>query len=90
MFGQGMFLSNVVMFFIIAACASVLFTHGITNINTAAQAASALRPFAGNATFWLFAAGIIGMGLLAIPVMAGASAYAISESMVKVKVLIPN
>lgn len=80
---SGMFLSNVVMFFIIAACASVLFQHGITNINTAAQAANALRPFAGNATFWLFAAGIIGMGLLAIPVMAGASAYAISESIGK-------
>jgi len=80
---SGMFLSNVVMFFIIAACASVLFKHGITNINTAAQAAQALKPFAGNATFWLFAAGIIGMGLLAIPVMAGASAYAISESIGK-------
>lgn len=79
----GMFLSNVVMFFIIAACASVLFKHGITNITSAAQAANALRPFAGNATFWLFAAGIIGMGLLAIPVMAGASAYAISESIGK-------
>jgi Mn2+/Fe2+ NRAMP family transporter len=80
---SGMFFSNVVMFFIIAACASVLFAHGITNINTAAQAAQALRPFAGNATFWLFAAGIIGMGLLAIPVLAGASAYAISESIGK-------
>jgi NRAMP (natural resistance-associated macrophage protein)-like metal ion transporter len=80
---SGMFLSNVVMFFIIAACASVLFKHGITNISTAAQAANALRPFAGNATFWLFAMGIIGMGLLAIPVMAGASAYAISESIGK-------
>ena len=78
---SGMFLSNVVMFFIIAACASVLFTRGITNINTAAKAAQALRPFAGNATYWLFAIGILGMGLLAIPVMAGSSAYAISESM---------
>jgi NRAMP (natural resistance-associated macrophage protein)-like metal ion transporter len=78
---SGMFLSNVVMFFIIAACASVLFRHGITNINSASQAAAALKPFAGNATYWLFAAGIIGMGLLAIPVMAGASAYAISESL---------
>jgi len=80
---SGMFFSNIVMFFIIAACGSVLFAHGITNINTAAQAAQALRPFAGSATFWLFAAGIIGMGLLAIPVMAGASAYAISESIGK-------
>jgi NRAMP (natural resistance-associated macrophage protein)-like metal ion transporter len=78
---SGMFLSNVVMFFIVAACASVLFAHGITNINTAAQAAQALRPFAGNASYWLFAIGILGMGLLAIPVLAGSSAYAISESM---------
>jgi len=80
---SGMFLSNIVMFFIIAACASVLFKHGITNINTAAQAAEALRPFAGSATFWLFAIGIMGMALLAIPVMAAASAYAISESIGK-------
>ena len=80
---SGMFLSNVVMFFIIAACASVLFSHGITNINTAAQAAEALRPFAGATTFYLFAIGIVGMGLLAIPVMAGSSAYAISESLGK-------
>jgi NRAMP (natural resistance-associated macrophage protein)-like metal ion transporter len=80
---SGMFLSNIVMFFIIAACASVLFTHGITNISTASQAAEALRPFAGNATFWLFAIGILGMGMLAIPVMAGSSAYAISESLGK-------
>ena len=48
---SGMFLSNIVMFFIIAACATVLFTHGITNITTAAQAAEALRPFAGNLTY---------------------------------------
>lgn len=77
---SGMFLSNVVMFFIIAACASVLFTHGITNINTAAQAAQALRPLAGDASYLLFAVGIFGMGMLAIPVLAGSSAYAISES----------
>jgi NRAMP (natural resistance-associated macrophage protein)-like metal ion transporter len=80
---SGMFLSNLVMFFIIAACGSVLFTHGITTITTAAQAAQALRPFAGGATYFLFAIGILGMGLLAIPVLAGASAYAISESMGK-------
>lgn len=77
---SGMFLSNLVMFFIIAACGGILFTHGITNIQSAAQAAEALRPFAGNATFFLFAAGIIGTGLLAIPVLAGASSYALSES----------
>jgi NRAMP (natural resistance-associated macrophage protein)-like metal ion transporter len=78
---SGMFLSNMVMFFIIAACATVLFSHGITNINTAGEAAQALRPFAGNATYYLFAIGILGVGLLAIPVMAGSSAYAISESL---------
>ena len=71
------------MFFIIAACATTLFSHGVTNITTAAQAAQALRPFAGSASYWLFAALIIGVGLLAIPVMAEASAYAISESIGK-------
>jgi NRAMP (natural resistance-associated macrophage protein)-like metal ion transporter len=80
---SGMFLSNMVMFFIIAACATVLFSHGITNINSAKDAAEALRPFAGNATYYLFAIGILGVGLLAIPVMAGSSAYAISESLGK-------
>ncbi len=80
---SGMFFSNLVMFFIIAACASVLFSHGITHIDTAAQAAKALRPFAGSASYYLFAAGIVGMGLLAIPVLAGSSAYAISESLGK-------
>lgn len=77
---SGMFLSNVVMFFIIAACGGILFPHGITNITSAAQAAEALRPFAGNATYALFAAGIIGTGLLAIPVLAGSSSYALAES----------
>ena len=80
---SGMLLSNLVMFFIIAACGSILFQHGIDTITTASQAAEALRPFAGSATYWLFAAGIIGVALLAIPVMAGASAYAISESLGK-------
>jgi Mn2+/Fe2+ NRAMP family transporter len=77
---SGMFLSNIVMFFIIAACAAVLFSHGITNINTAADAAEALRPFAGNLTYFLFAIGIIGTGLLAIPVLAGSASYAAAES----------
>jgi NRAMP (natural resistance-associated macrophage protein)-like metal ion transporter len=77
---SGMFLSEIVMFFIIAACGGILYTHGITNITSAAQAAEALRPFAGNATYVLFAAGIIGTGLLAIPVLAGASSYTLSES----------
>ncbi len=77
---SGMFLSEVVMFFIIAACGGILYAHGITNITSAAQAAEALRPFAGNATYFLFAIGIIGTGFLAIPVLAGASSYTISES----------
>jgi Mn2+/Fe2+ NRAMP family transporter len=76
-----MFLSNLVMFFIIAAAGGILFPHGITQIETAAQAAEALRPFAGDATYFLFAIGLIGTGLLAIPVLAGSSSYAIAESM---------
>lgn len=77
---SGMFLSEIVMFFIIAACGGILYPHGITNIQTAAQAAEALRPFAGNATYFLFAIGIIGTGMLAIPVLAGSSSYAMAES----------
>jgi len=77
---SGMFLSNIVMFFIIAACGGILFPHGITNINTASEAAEALRPFAGNATYGLFALGIVGTGLLAIPVLAGSASYAVAES----------
>ncbi len=77
---SGMLLSNVVMFFIIATCGAVLFPQGITEINTAADAAEALRPVAGDITYWLFAVGIIGTGLLAIPVLAGSSSYAVSES----------
>lgn len=78
---SGMLLSNIVMFFIIAASGAILYTHGITNITSAAQAAEALRPFAGNSTYFLFAIGIIGTGLLAIPVLAGSSSYALSESL---------
>ena len=75
----GMLFSNLVMFFIIVTTASTLHTHGITHIDTATQAAQALKPFAGNLAFLLFAIGIIGTGLLAIPVLAGSAAYAISE-----------
>lgn len=78
---SGMLVSNIVMFFIIAACGGILFPHGITEITSAAQAAEALRPFAGDATYFLFAIGIIGTGLLAIPVLAGSSSYAIAESL---------
>lgn len=77
---SGMTLSNLIMFFIIAACGAILFAHGITNISTAAQAAEALRPFAGDGTYFLFAIGIIGTGMLAIPVLAGSSSYALAES----------
>lgn len=78
---SGMLLSNIVMFFIIAACGAILFPAGITHIKTSAQAAEALRPFAGNLTYWLFSIGIIGTGFLAIPVLAGSSSYAISEGL---------
>jgi len=77
---SGMFLSNVVMFFIIATCGAVLASNGIHHITTSAQAAEALRPLAGNATYLLFTIGIVGTGLLAIPVLAGSSAYALAES----------
>ena len=77
---SGMFLSNLVMFFIIAATAGTLYAHGITNVATAADAAEALRPFAGNASYLLFTLGIIGTGMLAIPVLAGSSSYAVAES----------
>ncbi len=76
----GMFFSNVIMFFIISVCAGTLFAHGITNIQTADQAAKALEPFAGRWAYLLFALGIIGTGMLAVPVLAGSASYAISES----------
>ena len=75
----GMFISNLVMMFIMIATATTLFRNGITNIESAEQAASALRPFAGDGAYLLFALGIIGTGFLAVPVLAGAASYAISE-----------
>jgi len=77
---SGMFISNMAMFFIIAVCSATLFSNGITNIGTAADAAAALRPFAGEFAYLLFTIGIIGVGLLAVPVLAGSAAYAVSES----------
>ncbi len=77
---SGMFLSNLVMFFIIATCAATLNHADITNINTAADAAAALEPLAGKYASLIFAIGIIGTGLLAVPVLAGSASYAISES----------
>ena len=77
---SGMILSNIVMYFIIATCAATLFMHGITNITTAADAAAALKPIAGDFAYLLFALGIIGTGMLAVPVLAGSASYALSES----------
>lgn len=74
----GMGFSNLVAFFIILITAMTLNLHGITDIQTSAQAATALRPIAGEFAFMLFSAGIIGTGLLAIPVLAGSSAYAMA------------
>lgn len=76
----GMVFSNLIAFSIILTTAAVLNAHGITNINSATQAAEALRPLAGNFTFFLFALGIIGTGMLAIPVLAGSAAYGVSEA----------
>ncbi len=77
---SGMLISNVVMFFIIAACAATLFANGITNITTTEQAALALRPIAGEYAYLLYALGVIGTGFLAIPILAGSASYALSES----------
>ena len=76
----GMCMSNLVALFIIYATAATLNASGVTNIQTSAQAAEALRPVAGEFTFVIFAAGIIGTGLLAVPVLAGSGAYALSET----------
>jgi NRAMP (natural resistance-associated macrophage protein)-like metal ion transporter len=77
----GMFLSNLIAFSIILAAGATLHPKGITQIDTAAQAADALRPLAGRLAFTLFAAGIVGTGLLAVPVLAGSAAYAVGEAL---------
>lgn len=76
---SGMLFSNVVMYFIILTSAAVLHAHGKTSIATAAQAASALQPFAGQYAFLLFSIGLISTGLLAIPILSGSAAYALRE-----------
>jgi NRAMP (natural resistance-associated macrophage protein)-like metal ion transporter len=76
----GMGFSNLVAFFIILTTAVTLGAHGITDIQSSAQAAEALRPVAGEFAFVLFALGIIGTGMLAVPVLAGSAAYAVTES----------
>ncbi len=77
----GMTFSNIVAFFIIVAAAATLNAHGIKDVETSAQAAEALRPIAGKAAFILFSFGIIGTGLLAVPVLAGSAAYAAGEAL---------
>jgi len=76
----GMALSNLISLFIIVTTAATLRTQGITDIQTSADAAQALRPIAGDFAFVLFASGIIGIGLLAVPVLAGSAAYALGEA----------
>ncbi len=77
----GMGYSNLVSLFIIITTAATLHAHGVTDIQTSAQAAEALRPIAGPFTFVIFACGIIGIGLLAVPVLAGSAAYALGEAL---------
>lgn len=78
---SGMLYSDVTAYFIILATAVTLNVAGVTNIETAAQAASALKPIAGNFAYLLFALGILGVGLIGVPVLAGSAAYALSEAM---------
>jgi Mn2+/Fe2+ NRAMP family transporter len=78
---SGMFVSDLAAYFIILATAVTLHVSGITDIQTAAQAASALRPLAGEFAFLLFAIGILGVGLIGVPVLAGSAAYALAEAM---------
>jgi Mn2+/Fe2+ NRAMP family transporter len=77
----GMGLSNLIAFFIILCTAVTLHKSGLHEITTSAEAAEALRPLAGDFTFVLFSMGIIGTGLLAVPVLAGSAAYAAAEAM---------
>ena len=76
----GMFFSNLVMYFIILTTAATLHAHGQTNIQTAREAAEALRPLAGSAAYLLFTLGLIGTGMLGVPVLAGSAAYAVAEA----------
>jgi len=76
----GMFLSNLVMYFIMLATAATLFKAGKTEIESATEAAQSLRPLAGNAAYVLLALGLIGAGFLAVPILTGSAAYATSEA----------
>ena len=75
----GMFFSNLIMYFIILTTAATLHAHGQTDITSARQAAEALRPLAGNGAYLLFTLGLIGTGMLGVPVLVGSSAYAVAE-----------
>jgi NRAMP (natural resistance-associated macrophage protein)-like metal ion transporter len=77
----GMFLSNLVMFFVILTTGAVLYTANIRQIDTVEQAAKALQPLAGKLTYYLFALGILGTGMLAIPVLAGSLSYILTETL---------
>ena len=77
---SGMIYSNLIAYFIVVTTSATLHSHGITDIQSASQAAEALRPIAGEFAFVLFALGIVGTGLLAIPVLAGAAAYGVAEA----------
>jgi len=76
----GMFASNAVMYFIILTTAATLHRSGLTQITTAEEAAAALQPLAGHGAYWLFTLGLIGTGMLGVPVLAGSCAYAIAEA----------
>lgn len=76
----GMFASQAIMYFIVLTTAATLHAHGHTTISTAQEAASALLPLGGRAAYWLFTLGLIGTGMLGVPVLAGSCAYAIAEA----------
>ncbi|MES1257770.1 MAG: divalent metal cation transporter [Acidobacteriota bacterium] len=76
----GMLVSNLVMYFILLTTAATLNAHGVKNIETAQQASTALRPLGGQGAYWLFTLGLVGTGMLAVPVLAGSCAYAVAEA----------
>ena len=76
----GMFVCNLVFYFVIVAAAATLYLHGKTEIQSATDAARALEPLAGSAAKYLFAAGLVGVGFLAVPVLTGSAAYAVAET----------
>ena len=78
---MGMAFSNLIAFFIMLTAAATLHLHGVTDIRSSAQAAEALRPLAGEFAFLLFSVGIVGSGLLAVPILAGSAAYAVAEAL---------